>query len=638
MATAVLGLVGVQPRAHSVDPQALAQAKADARCRRESGTTCYGAEELQAAYDLPTLYRQGYSGQGITVAVIENSGSPTLRRDLATYDHEFDLPAPPKLTVIMPNGPTGAFDRSDPELIGWANEEDLDVEAVHTIAPMADILVVQVIPAAGADQGEALLRGESYVLNHHLAQVISQSFGSVYPPQDEQGLLSLRAFNENALQDRVTMIASSGDYGSAGQGQSYGDLSLHPVVSWPASDPLVTGVGGTVVKLGRNGKRTQPDIVWGWGINGASGGGLSPIFSRPGYQSAVGTIVGDHRGTPDISMAAAFGSNGPFYFGPEIQTKQDPGFSNEYGTSGAAALFAGIVAIADQYAGHPLGLINPALYKLYEEHSPGLVDITVGNTGMTIRRHGGLHHLAGWPARRGYDLATGVGTVDAGKFVPALAAASGPSSPAPAPTLPASLTDIPAIPPAPPGLRSAPLSAGCPALNGSSPHYERFFKSPPMCVNPSRTYTATIFTDLGRIRIKLDARHDLAEVNNFVYLAGYHFYDGLSFDHVVTGQFDQSGDTQGPYGPGLGYRLPAGSPATATQAGQVATFNGATPGQFVIVESDQAGFGGYRTRSFGSVTSGMAVVRRINFDGSLTDGGTPNIVHRILKVTVTGTP
>jgi subtilase family serine protease len=95
------------------------------------------------------------------------------------------------------------------------------------------------------------------------------------------------------------------------------------------------------------------------------------------------------------------------------------------GTSEASPLFAGVVALADQVAGHPLGLINPALYKLSREHAPGIVDITSGNNTVSFRQGGKLHTVKGFRARPGYDLASGVGTIYAPAFVPELAHLAG---------------------------------------------------------------------------------------------------------------------------------------------------------------------------------------------------------------------
>jgi subtilase family serine protease len=100
-----------------------------------------------------------------------------------------------------------------------------------------------------------------------------------------------------------------------------------------------------------------------------------------------------------------------------------PGFYVVCGTSEATPLFSGIVAIADQYAGHDLGVINPALYAMSQAGAPGVVDITSGNNTVTFSQNGKVHTVVGFQSLPGYDLASGVGTVDAATFIPELAAA-----------------------------------------------------------------------------------------------------------------------------------------------------------------------------------------------------------------------
>jgi subtilase family serine protease len=100
---------------------------------------------------------------------------------------------------------------------------------------------------------------------------------------------------------------------------------------------------------------------------------------------------------------------------------QPPGWYALCGTSEAAPLFAGIVELADQVAGHPLGLINPALYEMAAEHSRGLVSVRSGNTTVSFRQGGRSRTGHGFGASGGYNLAVGLGTVNARYFVPELA-------------------------------------------------------------------------------------------------------------------------------------------------------------------------------------------------------------------------
>jgi subtilase family serine protease len=193
-----------------------------------------------------------------------------------------------------------------------------------------------------------------------------------------------------------------------------------PEVSWPASDPLVTAVGGT--QLAPAGGATPPGPGQAWS---GSGGGRSAVFARPAYQGGVAGIVGRQRGIPDISMDASCASAAAVYGNNGSYPAQPAGWSTACGTSLAAPMFAGIVALAAQQAGHTLGAINPALYRMAASHAPGIVDVVRGDNAFTFSRHGKTHAVAGFHAQRGYDLVSGLGTIDAARFVSELARAAG---------------------------------------------------------------------------------------------------------------------------------------------------------------------------------------------------------------------
>jgi subtilase family serine protease len=191
------------------------------------------------------------------------------------------------------------------------------------------------------------------------------------------------------------------------------------VNSWPSSDPLVTSIGGTQLTLDDAGNRLAPDVVWNDGY-GAGGGGLSSVFARPDFQDGVRKVVDGKRGTPDISMSAAVDGGVIVYY------TFDPshvGYHIFGGTSESSPEFAGIVAMADQLAHHRLGLLNNRLYDLSRSPFSGIVDMTTGNNtfGPFTNSDGNTYTVVGFDAGKGYDLASGVGTVDAARFVPALA-------------------------------------------------------------------------------------------------------------------------------------------------------------------------------------------------------------------------
>lgn len=411
-----------------------------ADCQAAYQVACYEPRQIQRAYDLAPLYARGIAGQGQTIAIVDSFGSPTISHDLATFDKTFGLPAPPSLTVIQPAGPVPPYTPTDTR-VGWAGETTLDVEYAHTIAPAAKILLVETPTSEeeGTTGFPEIVTAEKYVIDHHLGGVISQSFGATeqtFP--SKQALLALRGAYLDAYAKGVTVLAASGDSGAADVRSNEQDYYLFPVTSWPDSDPLVTGVGGTQLSLDASGNRTAADRVWNdtynvatnqfvFGVDGpnplAGGGGKSVIFSRPRYQNGVRAVVGDRRGVPDIAMSGACDGAVDTY---QSFPGQPAGWYPVCGTSESSPLFAGIVALADQVAHHPLGLINPALYRLAAERAPGIVDVTRGNNTVSFEQNGALDTVSGFTAGRGYDLASGVGTIDAARFVPELARAARP--------------------------------------------------------------------------------------------------------------------------------------------------------------------------------------------------------------------
>jgi len=407
------------------------------QCVAEWTEPCYDPSQIQAAYNLQPLYRQGVTGKGQTIVIVDSFGSPTIASDLATFDQEFGLAAPPSFKVIQPAGAVPPFDINNSDMVGWAGETTLDVEWSHVIAPQANILLVEtpVSETEGTAGFPQIVEAENYVIDHHLGDVISQSFSATeetFPTA--QSLLDLRSAYINAARHGVTVLAATGDDGATDAANAAGTLLYtKPVVTWPPSDPLVTAVGGTQLQLTSLGQRVAPDQVWNDTYNeafnedffgvpapdpDAANGGKSVIFSRPSYQNSVARVVGDQRGVPDISMNAAYSSSVNVY-------ESYPGVAGAWGqycgTSEATPMFAGVVALADQVAHHRLGLINPALYAMEAGGQRGVVDVTNGNNTVSFSQNGHNYTVHGYSATPGYDLASGVGTINAAYFVPELA-------------------------------------------------------------------------------------------------------------------------------------------------------------------------------------------------------------------------
>jgi subtilase family serine protease len=398
-----------------------------AYCLAHYGLHCYQPFQLEKAYNLKPLRDAGIDGRGRTIVIVDSFGSPTIEHDLQVFDQTFGLPDPPSLTIIQPAGPVPPFDPTNSDMAGWAAETTLDVEWAHVFAPGAAILLVEtpVSETEGVQGFPEIVKAENYVIDHDLGDVISQSFGATeetFPSKDS--LLDLRSAYKNAAEHKVTVLGASGDLGATDFELNLVDIYPMRVNSWPSSDPLVTSVGGTMLTLDDSGNRLAPDVVWNDFVSaggGAGGGGVSAVFHRPEFQDRVKQVVGSHRGTPDISMSASCDGFVVFYY-TFIPGRE--GYHLVCGTSEASPEFAGIVAMADQAAGRRLGQLGP---KLYELSKRSLVDVTQGNNtfGPFTNTDGNTYTVVGYDAGPGYDLASGLGTLDAARFVRALAEGDG---------------------------------------------------------------------------------------------------------------------------------------------------------------------------------------------------------------------
>lgn len=401
-----------------------------AECEAEFAIACYDPSEIEKAYNLPELYAQGDEGQGQTIAIVDSFGSPTAEKDLTRFDKIFKLPAPPSFQVIQPAGAVRPFEKDNVEMAGWAFETDLDIEYSHVIAPKANILLVETPEeeTEGVKGFPQIVTAENYVIANHLAEVISQSFSASETSFPDAGaILGLRSAYEAAAVNGVTVTDAAGDEGTAGVNAKE-EFVHHRAAAWPSTDPLVTSIGGTQLHLNEAGERTAPDSVWNdidVGIDAAGGGGPSKVFELPAFQKLVNTHSGNHRATPDISMSAAVNGGVLVLTGYKTEVPGEPApntISIVGGTSEATPLFSGIVALADQIAGHPLGDINQRLYELESDPEGGIVDVTEGENNHIVEEEGiPPFEVPGYKAKKGYDMASGLGTVNGYVFTHALA-------------------------------------------------------------------------------------------------------------------------------------------------------------------------------------------------------------------------
>ncbi|MFJ8441720.1 S53 family peptidase [Kitasatospora griseola] len=386
-------------------------------CVSQIGIHCYSPLQYRQAYNLNPLYQQGVTGKGRTIVIVDSFGSPTVQHDLEVFDKQWGIPD--TQVEVVKWGDVPVFDPTNPDHTGWAGETTLDVEYAHAVAPDAHIVLVEtgVAETEGVTGLPEMMDAEKSLMQHRDVDVISQSFGATentfpgFDKGDFKSIESLRyAFRFAAAKD-VTVLAASGDNGATDAMENGTDLYPYRVNSWPSADPLVTSVGGTELTLDDSGKRTAPDKVW-HDDYGAAGGGVSGVFGRPWYQAGVANVTGDHRGTPDISMSAAVDGAAWTY---ESYDPTRVGWHLTGGTSEATPIFSGIVALADQLAGHRLGQLNPRMYAMAALPSQwsGITDVSESDNSW--------NGVTGYKAVKGYDLASGLGTIDANRFVRSLA-------------------------------------------------------------------------------------------------------------------------------------------------------------------------------------------------------------------------
>src|ERR1700733_2138577 len=239
----------------------MSQPPTTAQCESDFGIACYQAFQLQRAYNLAPLFAKGVEGQGQTIVIVDAFGSPSIAADLKTFDAQMGLPNPPSFKVITPAGPittnpktcTSTFSPTGPDLCsdfyGWTDETSLDVEWSHVMAPKANILLVEtpMTETEGITGFPQIVEAENYVVNHHLGDVITQSFGANEQTFTSPGqIYSLRSAYVNAAQHGVTVLAASGDQGST---DYYCDPSAgcanpdnlfccnsNRAIDWPSSD------------------------------------------------------------------------------------------------------------------------------------------------------------------------------------------------------------------------------------------------------------------------------------------------------------------------------------------------------------------------------------------------------------------
>ncbi|MCQ4207094.1 S53 family peptidase [Streptomyces longispororuber] len=342
----------------------------------------YTGKQLRAAYGAGKA-----TGKGVRVAITDAYASPTIAKDAATYAAKNgDAPyAKGQLKQVLPKNYTKTEECG---AAGWYGEETLDVEAVHAVAPQADITYV----GASSCYDDDLLDSLNTIVDKHLADIVSNSWGDIEANQTPELAAAYDQVFQLGAVEGIGFYFSSGDNGdnvaSTGTKQ----------VDTPANSAWVTAVGGTSLAVGK-GDTYKWETGWGtlkanlsadgksWtdfpgAYTSGAGGGTSKTVPQPSYQKGVvpGALAkangGVNRVVPDI--AAIADPNTGFLVG-QTQTLPDGSLGyDEYrigGTSLAAPVIAGVQALAQQTrGGHPLGFANPSIYARYG--SPLYHDVT----------------------------------------------------------------------------------------------------------------------------------------------------------------------------------------------------------------------------------------------------------------------
>ena len=345
---------------------------------------------LTLAYDMNAMQSKGINGTGQSIVIDDACGDPNIASDLQTFDSQWGL-SNPTLNIYQPQGtPCSNAD--------WSLETSLDVEWAHVVAPGATINLVE----AASYENNDLFKDWTYALSHSLGNTISNSWinygGGVCPS-------SVVKILNTATADHVTILAAAGDEGAWGEGKTVGP-------SYPVDCEQVVGVGGTTLNVQSSGKYVS-ESAWA-----GSGGGYVTGVKEPTYQSSVQIkeAYKDTLAKNDVS-ADANPSTGVL-----IYNAGDGGWIVVGGTSVACPLWAAFLADANQVRAsngyNALGDVVPFLYtNIYGVKGSGanytsdFHDVKTGNNG--------------WPAGKGWDVPTGIGTFKASNLVETLGTTSG---------------------------------------------------------------------------------------------------------------------------------------------------------------------------------------------------------------------
>jgi uncharacterized protein (TIGR03437 family) len=383
-----------------------------------SGSHYLSPDDMGTIYNIKALWNAGYDGTGQKIAVAGQTQVDVT--DIQKFRARFNLPASDPQMILVPNTKDPGTSKND------LGEADLDLEWAGATAPQASLIYVYSFDVTDAVQ---------YIIDQNLAPVLSVSYGLCEPETATSDILTMQTWARQANAQGITWLNAAGDSGGADclTGNSGGQLA----VDSPADIPEVTGIGGTTFNEGTgnywnatsnaNGGSVLsyiPETVWNDSTSGnpaAGGGGASVVLAQPVWQVGLGVPNNGARNVPDIALAASADHDGYLvYTGGQLQV-----FG---GTSAGTPTFAGITALLNHYlvatgaqSAPGAGNVNPRLYALAQAGTGVFHDVTSGNNIVTVtcgaRSRNCVPGSWGYSAGQGYDLASGLGSVDAYNLV-----------------------------------------------------------------------------------------------------------------------------------------------------------------------------------------------------------------------------
>ncbi len=393
-----------------------------------SGNHYLAPDDIGTIYNVKGLWNAGYDGTGQKVVIAGQTQVDVT--DIQKFRAKFGLAAADPQMILVPNTKDPGVSKSD------LGEADLDLEWAGAVAPQATLIYVYSYDVTDAVQ---------YAIDQNLAPVLSVSYGLCEPQTLKSDMLLMQAWAQQANAQGMTWVNAAGDSGGADCVSGTSGSGAGLAVDSPADVPEVTGIGGTAFSEasgqywnasnstnGGSALAYIPETVWNDSTTGnpaAGGGGASTVFTQPSWQTGLGVPSNGARNVPDVALNASADHDGYLvYSGGQLAVYG--------GTSAGTPAFAGIAALLNHYlvasgaqSAAGVGNVNPRLYALAQAGTGAFHDVTAGNNDVTVtcgqRARNCTPGTYGYPAGQGYDLASGLGSIDAYNLVTSWHSAAG---------------------------------------------------------------------------------------------------------------------------------------------------------------------------------------------------------------------